>query len=142
MIVEEVMTHGVDFADRTDSIQEVAQKMASDNVGMMPVFDGNFVVGVVTDRDLVVRAVAKGFDAVNTKVREVMSENVYFCRNVDSLRDAAGVMKEKRIRRLLVKNEYGHVTGVVSLADLARSKESELTAEVMRFITKPAEPEW
>ena len=142
MKVEEVMTHGVDFADRTDSIQEVAQKMTRDNVGMIPVFDGNFVVGVVTDRDIVVRAVAKGFDAAGTKVSKVMSEEVYFCGSGDTVEEAARIMTEKKVRRLLVKNEYGHVTGVVSIADLAGSKESTLTAQVMLNITKPARPRW
>ena len=142
MLVEQIMTHGVDFIDRTATVQEAAQKMSGDNVGILPVFDGNFLVGVVTDRDITVRLVAKGLDPAHTSVSQIMTHDIYFCRSSDTISKAAQIMEEKQVRRLLVKDEYGHLTGIVSLADLARAADENLTAEVLRRVTTPAHPRW
>ncbi|MDG5813928.1 CBS domain-containing protein [Chitinispirillales bacterium ANBcel5] len=141
MRVEEIMTHGVDFANRTDSVQEVAKKMQKDNVGALPVFDGNFAVGIITDRDIAVRLVAKGLDSTKTSVSQIMTRDVYFCSINDTVEEAAKIMETKQVRRLLVKNEYDHVTGLVSIADIARA-DGALTARILLKVTTPAQPSW
>lgn len=142
MLVREVMSYKVDFVDRTDTVQEAAQKMDRDNVGLLAVFDGNFAVGVITNRDITLRAVARGLNPARTKVHQIMSEDIYFCRDSDTLKTAAQIMEEKQVRRLLVKNAQDHVTGVISLADLAKSHAKDLTSDVLRKITAPAHPRW
>ncbi len=142
MLVREVMSRRVDFVSRTDTVQEAAQKMRSDNVGILPVFDGNFAVGVVTDRDMTLRVVAEGLRPDTTRVFKIMTPDVFFCHDSDTVSTAAQIMEEKQVRRLLVKNEEDHVVGVISLADLAKSHVKDLTAEVLRKITAPAHPDW
>lgn len=142
MLVRDVMSRKVDFLNRTDTVQEAAQKMRTDNVGALPVFDGNFAVGMLTDRDITLRSVAQGINPAKTKVFEIMTPEVFFCRDSDTLRSAADIMEEKLVRRLLVRNADDHVIGVLSLADLAKSHAKDLTAEVLRKITAPARPRW
>ncbi|MFW6244858.1 MAG: CBS domain-containing protein [Fibrobacterota bacterium] len=142
MFVREIMSHKVDFVDRSDTVQEAAQKMDRDNVGLLAVFDGNFAVGVITDRDITLRSVAKGLNPSRTRVHQIMSERIYFCHDTDTLKTAALIMEQKQVRRLLVKNAQDHVTGVISLADLAKSHAKDLASDVLRKITAPAHPRW
>lgn len=141
MLVKDAMTHGVDFVQRTDTVQEAAQKMGTDNVGALPVFDGNYAVGMITDRDITVRCVNKGLNPSKIKVSELMTRDVFFCRADMSLEEAAQIMEDHQVRRLLVRGADDHVIGVVSLADLARSADNDLAARVLRKISTPAHPD-
>ncbi|MFP4164592.1 MAG: CBS domain-containing protein [Chitinispirillaceae bacterium] len=142
MFVREVMSRRVDFVDRSDTVQEAAQKMGRDNVGLLAVFDGNFAVGIVTDRDITLRVVARGLNPMRTRVHEIMSEDICFCSDTDTLETAAFIMEKKQVRRLLVENADNHVVGVISLADLAKCRADELVSEVLNKITLPAHPRW
>jgi CBS domain-containing protein len=142
MFVKDIMTHRVDFINRTDTIQEAAQKMRDDNVGALPVFDSNYLVGMLTDRDITIRSTASGKDPLKTRVYEIMTSEVYFCSEKFSIEEAAALMEKKQVRRLLVKNADGHVTGMISLTDLARGFNRELAAQVLSKISTPAKPQW
>src|SRR3989440_1225274 len=114
MKVKDVMTRGAECVRPEATLQEAAQKMKSLDVGPMPVCDGDRLVGMLTDRDITVRAVAQGFDPKTTKVRDVMSPDVFWCFEDQDVREAAKLMQEKQIRRLLVLSHDKRLTGIVS----------------------------
>jgi len=118
MNVSEVMTAQVVTATPRSTIAEVAQTMAKIESGAVPVVDDGKVVGLVTDRDIVIRVVAEGL-GLDTPVSQVMTEDVETCREDDNVADATAKMGSKQIRRLVVLNEQGRLAGIISLGDIA-----------------------
>lgn len=118
MNVSEVMTPQVTTASPETTVTEVAQAMAKVETGAIPVTDGGKVVGLITDRDIVLRVVAEG-RAGGTKVSEVMTEGCETCLDTDNVADAAAKMGAKQIRRLVVLDERGTLAGILSLGDIA-----------------------
>ena len=118
MNVSEVMTAQVVTATPRETVREVARTMAQIESGAVPVVDDGKVVGLVTDRDIVLRVVAEGA-SLDTPVAEVMTAGVETCREDDNVADAAGKMGSKQIRRLVVLDEQGNLSGIVSLGDIA-----------------------
>jgi CBS domain-containing protein len=119
MQVSEVMTRGVECIAPDSTLQEAAQKMKSLDVGPMPVCDHDRLAGMLTDRDIAVRAVAEGRDPKSTRVRDVMTPEVLYVFEDQDVREAARLMQEKQVRRLLVLNRDRRLTGIVSLGDVA-----------------------
>ena len=118
MQVSEVMTAQVSTATPRTTIREVARTMAEVESGAVPVVDDGKVVGLVTDRDIVLRVVAEG-KGLETPVSEVMTEGVETCREDDNVADATAKMSAKQIRRLVVLNDSGRLAGILSLGDVA-----------------------
>ncbi len=118
MKVNEVMTAQVVTATPTTTIQAIAKIMAEIDSGAVPIVDDGKVVGLVTDRDIVLRVVAVGGSA-SGPVSEIMSEGVQSCREEDSVADAVGTMSGHQVRRLVVYNEAGKLVGILSLGDVA-----------------------
>jgi CBS domain-containing protein len=121
MQVQEIMTRNVDLTSPNATVRDVARTMRADNIGALPVGENDRLVGMVTDRDIVVRAVAEERAPGNTIVRDVMSEKVYYCFEDDDVEQAARIMAEHQVRRLPVLNRNKRLVGVVALADLGRS---------------------
>jgi CBS domain-containing protein len=119
MQLKEVMTRGVDVVPPEALLQEAAQKMKQLEVGPLPVCDGERLVGLLTDRDITVRAVAEGCDPTTTKVRDVMTPEVLYCFEDQEVQEAAKLMEERQIRRLPILNRNKWLVGIVSLGDLA-----------------------
>jgi CBS domain-containing protein len=119
MKVKEVMTKLVEFVRPETTVQEAAGKMKDLNVGPIPVCEGERVLGILTDRDIVVRAVAEGRDARTTRVQDVMTRDVVCCKEDDDVKEAARLMKEHQIRRVVVVNANKRLAGIVSLGDIA-----------------------
>jgi CBS domain-containing protein len=117
--VRDVMTRGVETVMPDTTIADVARRMRDLDVGSLPVYDGSRLLGIVTDRDLSVRATAAGKDPNATHVREVMSPELAWVFEDDSADAAAKVMRERQIRRLPVLDRSDRLVGVVALADLA-----------------------
>jgi CBS domain-containing protein len=118
MQVSEVMTAQVSTASPRTTIAEVARTMAQVESGAVPVVDDGKVVGLITDRDIVLRVVAEG-KGLDTPVAEVMTEGVETCREDDNVADATGKMSAKQIRRLVVLDEGGKLAGILSIGDVA-----------------------
>jgi CBS domain-containing protein len=118
MQVSHVMTRGVEIADPDATIADVARTMRTEDIGALPVGENNRLIGVVTDRDIVVRAVADGRSPAETPVREVMSDHVYYCFDEDGVDRAAEIMAEHQVRRLAVLDQQNKLVGMVALADL------------------------
>jgi CBS domain-containing protein len=118
MNVNEAMTAQVVTAKPSDSIKAVAKIMKEVDTGAVPVFDDGKVVGLVTDRDIVLRVVSEGGD-LNGPVSAVMSGDVQSCKEDDNLADAAAQMASHQLRRLIVTNDTGKLVGILSLGDIA-----------------------
>jgi CBS domain-containing protein len=135
MNVSEVMTVQVVTATPRTSVTEVAQTMAKVESGAVPVVDDGKVVGLITDRDIVIRVVAEGL-GLDTPVSEVMTEGVETCREDDNVADAAAKMGSKQIRRLVVLNESGKLAGILSLGDIAVDYGAKKVGETLEEISE------
>jgi CBS domain-containing protein len=120
MRVAEVMSRNVQMASPNDSLQDVAKRMVSDDIGFMPVGDGERLVGTITDRDIVARAVAQGRDGKKTKVSDVMSNEIKYCFDDEDVDHVIQNLGSLQLRRLPVVNREKRLVGIVSLADAAR----------------------
>jgi CBS domain-containing protein len=142
MQVREVMTPNVEVVPPEATLQQAAQKMKSMDVGPMPICDGERVLGMVTDRDITVRATAEGLDPKTTPVANVMTPEVVFCFEDQDVSEAARIMQEKQIRRLLVMSRDKKLVGIVSLGDLAVDGGSDnQTGETLERVSEPAQPQ-
>ena len=141
MKLRDVMTPRVEVVHPDATIQEAARKMKDLDVGPIPVCDGDRLVGMLTDRDITVRATAEGRDPTRTRVREVMSEGVQYCFEDDDVRAAAETMQRAQIRRLVVLNRDKRLVGIVSLGDLAVTPGAkDEAAEALEEVSEPAAP--
>jgi CBS domain-containing protein len=118
MKVSDVMTTGVIMVGPDASLAEAAQLMKDGNIGPLPVCENGQVFGMVTDRDITVRAVAEGLDPNVTRVRDVMTPDLVCCFETDDLEEAARLMQETQRHRLLVIDDDRRLVGIVSIADL------------------------
>ena len=135
MRCQEILSREIVSCMESDTIQMVALKMRDANVGFLPVCDHEgMTVGVVTDRDLALRACAVGLDPKRTPVTEVMTHQVLSCRLDDDLRHVEGLMANNRKSRILVQDAAGHPIGVISLPDIARY-DRIFASETMRRVT-------
>jgi CBS domain-containing protein len=121
MHVQEIMTPHARVIDPTTNIGEAARKMREANIGALPVGENDRLIGMVTDRDIAMRAVAEDRPSDNTEVRQVMSERIYYCYEDDDVADAAKIMAEHQVHRLPVLNRDKRLVGMLAIADIARS---------------------
>jgi CBS domain-containing protein len=136
MQIKAIMTPEVDLVSPQTSVRAVAQKMRDDDVGAVPVAENGRVVGMVTDRDIVLRAVAEGGDMDSYTARQVMSPDVLYCFDDQSPEEVLRNMKENQVRRLPVVNRDKRLVGMVSLGDLAKHSPAAHTGEALRGISK------
>jgi CBS domain-containing protein len=123
------------------TIQEAAKMMRDHNIGLLPVTENGRMIGTVTDRDITVRGVADGGDTARIPVSKTMTANLVYTFEDTELDEAARLMEDRRVRRLVVANRSRQPVGIVSLGDLARAGSGDsLAGEVLREITKPASP--
>ncbi len=139
MQVKEIMTINPESIDFNSSITEAAQKMKQFDVGSLPVMKEGKVSGIITDRDIVLRCIAESKDISGCKVGDAMTPQIFYCYKNDDLHNAASMMEEKQIHRLLVLNDDEQPVGFVSLADFAcKSKDERLAWEILEKISEPA----
>jgi CBS domain-containing protein len=135
------MTCSLEMIDSTDSLTQAAREMKSFDVGILPVREGTQLVGVVTDRDIVIRALAEGRNPDSTQVREIMSPEIVYCFEDDSIEDAAKLMEDNQVRRLIVCDHNQTPVGILSLGDLAvKTGKERLYGEALERISEPAAP--
>lgn len=140
--IRDVMTKDVRTVSPDDTVQRVAQCMDELNVGAIPVFDGQKLIGMVTDRDITVRAVAANKSPEQCKASDVMSSNVRWCYDDQDVDDVLDEMRDSQIRRVPVMDRQHKLVGIVSLGDLAeRSGEPPRVAETLRDISTPSQPD-
>jgi CBS domain-containing protein len=138
MQLKDVMTPGVEVIAPEASIYEAAEKMSHRDIGPLPVCDGDRLVGLLTDRDITVRAVAEGRNPTTTQVRDVMTPEVVYGYDDQDSQDAARLMEQCQIRRLPVLNHAKRLVGIVSLGDLAvHAGGQPLAGEVLEQVSAP-----
>ena len=123
MRISEIMTRDPELIDPNSSIRDAAKRMKSEDIGALPIGENDRLIGMVTDRDIAIRAVADERDPSSTTVRDVMSEKIYYCFDDDDIEDAARCMADNRVRRLPILNRDKRLVGIVSLADIAQTGE-------------------
>ena len=140
MLVKEIMTQWVEMADVGETVTDVAQKMNAHNMGALPVCQQDMVVGIITDRDIVIRAICKGWDPNKTLVSEIMTPDVICCDEDDDICDAAQLMEQKQLHRLLVISNDNTPVGIISLADFAlKSHDEHLSWELLERVSEPTQ---
>ena len=137
MKVKDAMHKGAEWVSPDTPLTHVARKMKELDVGSIPVGENDRLVGMVTDRDIACRAVADGRDCDAVTAREVMTDGIIFCRDMEELDDALRIMEQKQIRRLPVINEQKRLVGMLSLGDVSQAAPHALTGEVTAAVSAP-----
>jgi CBS domain-containing protein len=141
MKVRDVMTRGAECVRPTDSLQEAAQKMRNFDVGPLPVCEGDHLVGMITDRDITVRATAEALPPGLGRVRDVMTPDVVSCFEDQDVQEAARLMQEHQVRRLVVLSRDKRLVGIVSLGDLAvETGDEKLAGRTLEQVSEPTSP--
>ena len=136
--LKDLMSREVKVISPEMSIRDAAMQMREGDFGMLPVGENDRMIGTITDRDIAIRAVAKGMDS-NTKVRDVMSDGIAWVFEDESVEDAAKMMSERQVRRLPVVDRNKRLVGIVALGDFAvESSEIRPAAEALSEISKPS----
>lgn len=136
MKIRDLMSKDVQVARPTDTIHDVASRMAAGDFGFSPVADGDRLVGTITDRDIAVRAVGKGFSPTVT-VAEIMTAGVTTALDTDDLKVALDAMSSGKIRRLPIVDKHNRLVGVVSLGDLSIRVKEKYAGEALETISQP-----
>jgi CBS domain-containing protein len=135
MRVSEVMTRGVRVANPDQTISEAARLMAEIDAGALPVGEDERLVGMITDRDIAVRAVARDMPA-STKVREIMSEEVLYCFDDQDIEEVAQNMSDVKVRRLPVVDRDKRLVGIVSLGDVAQNEDKRTSGKAIAGVSQ------
>jgi CBS domain-containing protein len=138
MKLSSIMTGGIETVRPQASLAEAAKKMASQDIGSLPVCsDRRSVVGIITDRDITVRAVARGMDPNQTRVEEVMTKDVLSCSSDSEVEEACVLMEKRQVRRLLVTGDDDTPVGIVSLGDIALCLRESQAGELLKKVSEP-----
>lgn len=136
MNIKKVMTRDVKLASPEDTLQQAARVMEENDFGLLPVGENDRLVGMLSDRDITVRAVAQGLSPEHCTVREVMSSDVKYVYEDESIEDAARNMSDLQVRRLPVLTRNKRLVGIVSLGDLARMQPNP-AGKALNSISQP-----
>jgi CBS domain-containing protein len=141
MKLSDIMTRNVEVIHPNSPLQEAAIKMRDLNVGAIPVCDGDRLKGMLTDRDITIRSAAEGRDPKTTRASEVMTPEVIYCFEDQDVEEAARLMANRQVRRLLILNREKRLVGIVSLGDLSVDVGNErLSGDTLEDISKPSSP--
>src|SRR5215212_7149624 len=138
MKLAEIMTREVEVMQLDDSLQSAAKKMRDRNIGCLPVCDGTELMGVLSDRNITIRALADGMDVNVMMGRDLMTTPAIYCFDDQDVSEAARIMEENQIRRLVVlSRDDNGLVGVISLGDLARKGTTDLSGKVLQKVSEP-----
>ena len=135
MKIRELMHQGIEVMPPDTPVAKLAQRMREKDIGAIPVGTKDELQGIVTDRDITVRAVANGKDIGKLTAADVMTKGAVCCRDDEKVRDVLRTMEERQIRRIPVVNEKHHLIGMISLGDISQAMPDKLTAEVMKAVS-------
>ena len=136
MKVSEVMTREVETIRPDQTAQDAARFMLNADAGSIPVADGGRLIGMITDRDIAVRGIAKGYGP-DTPVRELMTNDLVVVRIDDDIEEAAEKMSDAQVRRLPVIDHEERLCGILSLGDIAREADEECAERALEGVTQP-----
>lgn len=136
MKVKEAMHKGVEWREPATPISEIANVMRVNDVGAVPIGENDRLVGIITDRDIACRAVAKRMDLAKTTAGDVMTKGVVYCTENEDIEDAIHLMENNEIRRLPVINDKKRMVGMLSLGDLSHCVSHELVGELAEAVSE------
>jgi CBS domain-containing protein len=138
MKIKEIMTHDVEIIHPNDTLQTAARKMRDRDIGFLPVYDGDELVGVLSDRDIIIRAIAEGMDPKAKVGRALVTAPAIYCFEEQSVDDATDLMHDNQIRRLVILSRGDNqLAGVISLGDLAMNVDDKVSGEVLQSVSVP-----
>jgi CBS domain-containing protein len=132
-----IMTNNVECVSPDTPVTQLAGKMKTLDVGFIPVCENDRLVGTVTDRDIVLRAVAENRDISACNARDIMSRDIFYCFEDEDVKDAAKKMREKEVRRMLILDRQKRLAGVVSIGDISKVDE-KVSGQTLHEITEAA----
>jgi CBS domain-containing protein len=142
MLIKNAMTRGVECVHPSDTLTHAARRMAELNVGSLPVCgDNDKLVGIITDRDITIRATAASRDPEATRVDDIMTPEIFCCFEDQDIAEAVQRMEDRQVRRLAVLNDDNRLVGILSLGDLAvKAANDRLSGEALERVSEPAMP--
>lgn len=135
MKVKDAMHKGAEWVPPTTPVSELAKKMREKDIGSLPIGDNDKLIGMVTDRDIVVRGLANGKDVTKLTARDVMTADIVWCRDEEDLDDAIRIMESKKIRRLPVIDKNKRMVGMLSLGDVSNAGKSKHAGELLSAVS-------
>jgi predicted transcriptional regulator len=135
MKVHEMMHKGIESVAPETPVVTLAKMMMQHDIGAIPVGENDQLIGMVTDRDIIVRAVANGKDISKLTARDVMTKGMIYCQDSEEVGDAVRIMESKKVRRLPVLNENKRMVGMLSLGDVSHAASHEIAAVVMKAVS-------
>jgi len=137
MQVQEIMSHDVELIDPNSTIRDAACKLRAEDIGALPVGENDRLIGMITDRDMVIRCVADDRQPSKCLVRDAMSKKICYCFEDDDLDEAAQLMADHQVRRLPVLNRNKRLVGMISVADISRC-EPHIVKTALEGISQPS----
>ncbi len=135
MKVKEAMHRKAEWRDPSTPVSEIAKLMQDEDIGAVPIGENDRLIGMVTDRDIALRAVANGANIAKTTARNVMSKGVVYCKEDDNIDDAVDLMEEKELRRLPVIDAKKRLVGMLSLGDISHVAGREVSGELLQSVS-------
>jgi CBS domain-containing protein len=135
MKVKKAMHKGVVWVSPDTPLPEIAKKMHEEDIGALPVGENDKLIGMITDRDIVCRGVAKGKDIAKMTARDVMTKGITWCREDSDMEEALELMEKHKIRRLPVIDGDKRMVGILSLGDISHGATRELTCEMVKAVS-------
>jgi CBS domain-containing protein len=136
MQVKEAMHRGAEWMEPTASLVEISRRMRDEDIGSIPIGENDRLVGMVTDRDIVVKALADGADVQNKTARDVMTEGIVYCHDDAELDEAIRIMEDSKIRRLPVIDGNKRLVGILSLGDISDAAGREQTGNLASAVAQ------
>ena len=136
MKVKDAMHEGVTWVGPETPVRELARAMRDEGIGSIPVGENDRLIGMVTDRDIAIKALADGRDPASLPARDVMNGPILYCRTEEDIDDAARLMEQHQVRRLPVIDENKRRVGMLSLGDIASASSPALTGEVTQSVAE------
>ncbi|GAK46739.1 CBS domain protein [Tepidicaulis marinus] len=138
MKIQEIMTKTVDWVSADTALQEAARKMKEDDVGFLPIGENDRLIGMLTDRDIVLNCVAEGKDPSTQTARDAMHEGVRYLFEDQDIEEAADNMAKNKVRRMPVVNKDKRLVGILSLGDIAAHGQQDCAGRALEEIAKAA----
>ena len=136
MLVEHIMSRPVEVIGQSDDLSIAARKMHDHRIGSLPVVDGRRILGIVTDRDIVLALASKRPGAMGIPVSEAMTDDIITCNADQTVEEIAGIMGDHQVRRLLVVDEMEGLVGIVTVGDIAEEASELLAGQALGEIVE------
>ncbi len=136
MLARDLMSKKPEFLPPTATLKQAADQMKTHDYGFIPIGENDRLIGVVTDRDIAIKAVAEGWDPNKKTLKDIMHKGIFFCLENDKLEKVIQQMEKLQVRRLVVLNKDKRMTGIISLGDIAtKSKNAKLCFELAEAVS-------